>query len=242
MNRFTVIMIVLAIGLIGFIAVNRNDPIEAGQPSSHVQGEGTSGVTLLEYGDFQCAACAQYYPVINAVKEAYGDEISFQYRHFPIINIHPNAIASHRAAEAAGKQGKFFEMHDLLFERQESWSESTSASQIFDGYASELELNMDQYREDYGSSETLATINADRNLGEADQVTGTPSFYINGQKIDNPRDPEAFFEIIDAAILEETGEPSQNSPRTNSDNVDEGELPEGVDLSDIVPTEESETE
>jgi protein-disulfide isomerase len=218
MNRFTVLMIVLAIGFIGFLAVNRQDPVASGEPSNHTVGAGTSGVTFVEFSDFQCPACELYYPVVNAVKEAYGDEVTFQFRHFPIISIHPNAMAAHRAAEAAGKQDAFFAMHSLLFERYDSWNQSNNVRAIFDGYASELGLDMEQFTADVESSEVLATINADRALGTEEGVTGTPSFFVDGKQLDTPQGIEDFFSAIDAAIEEKTGEPSQRSLQNNDVN------------------------
>lgn len=237
MNRFTVIMAVIVIGFVGALFFLRQDAVPAGEPSNHIAGEGTSNVTLIEYGDFQCPACGQYFPVVNAVKEAYGDEISFQFRHFPLIGSHPNAMAAHRAAEAASKQGKFYEMHDVLYERQTAWSQGNDVRSIFDGYAEELGLDMEQYAQDFESSETLATINADRELAEEHSVNSTPTFFINEEKIDNPRDMEGFFEVIDTYIEEETGEPSKNSPLNQEDaDID------NKDVQGVMPTRDESQE
>lgn len=251
MNRFTVLMALLVVGFGTIIYFNRQDAPEAGEVSSYITGEGTSGVTLIEYADFQCPACGQYFPVVDSVKEIYGDEISFQFRHFPLIGSFPNSMSAHRAAEAAGLQGQFFEMHDLIFENQQSWSQADNPAQIFEGYAAQLELDMDQYRTDVGSSEVLATINADRERADEKDVTGTPTFFINEELIENPQDATEFFAVIDEYIERETGEPSQNSP-LNQEGEPEGlgdegaqqqELPEGfdpedLDLSDVEQTEE----
>ncbi len=245
MNRFAVIMAILVVGFGAIIYFNRQDAPEAGEVSNHVIGEGTSGVTLIEYGDFQCPSCGQYFPVVDSIKEIYGDEISFQFRHFPLIGSLPNSMSAHRAAEAAGLQDQFFPMHDLIYERQQSWSQADNAAQIFEGYAEELELDMEQYRADVGSSEVLATINADRERADEHGVTGTPSFYINEEPIENPQDASEFFAVIDEYIERETGEPSQNSPLNADGEIDptigsqSGDtLPEGFDPSEFVPDEE----
>lgn len=240
MNRFAIIMIVLVIGFVGFIITTREDSgVTQGEQSAHITGEGTSGVVFREFADFQCPACGQYYPIIDAVKEVYGDEVSFQFSHFALLGVFPNSMAAHLAAEAAGNQGQFFEMHDLIFERQESWSSSNNAKEIFDSYAQELGLDMDQYAADYADPETRATINADIALGRDLGVTGTPTFFINDQRIENPSSPDEFFELIDAAIEETTGAPSVNSPRSQTDGDAEQALPEDFNLEDVVPTEDA---
>jgi len=171
------------------------------QASSHVQGAGNKNVTLIEYGDFQCPACGGFYPIIKQIKAKYGDDIKFQFRNFPLVQIHPNAMAAHRAAEAADKQGKFFEMHDMLYERQPLWTTSTSVTKIFDGYAEELGLEMTKYRQDVASSAANDTINADIKEGQKIGANSTPTFVLNGRKLDqNPRTLEDFNKLIDEAI------------------------------------------
>lgn len=175
--------------------------------SNYVHGEGTSGVELVEFGDFECPSCAAYYPVVNQIKQEFGDEITFRFRHFPLIQIHQNAMAAHRAAEAAGKQGKFFEMHDLLFERRNSWvaNNGVSTSQaagIFEQFATELGLDIEQFKTDLASESTIAAINADIELGKQAGATGTPTFVLNGRVVplEEIRDAEAFIAKIRAEI------------------------------------------
>jgi protein-disulfide isomerase len=213
-TRFVAILVAIAVLFAGLLLMNKRDadaPTNGGQPvqaTNHVRGEGTSGVTLIEYGDFECPACAAYYPVLKQVKEKYGDQITFQFRHFPLIQIHQNAMAAHRAAEAAAKQDKFWEMHDLLYERQQSWKNSTNPASIFEGYAEELELDIERYKADVASSEINQIIQADLREGQALRLTSTPSFVLNGNKLEeNPRDLDGFSALIDEAIKEKsTGE------------------------------------
>jgi protein-disulfide isomerase len=204
-KRFLIILVLCVAGFLGLVLFNKKEAgaPDAGnaQPSSYVQGEGTSGVTLAEYGDFQCPACAGYEPVLEQVKAKYGDQIKFQFSHFPLVSIHPNAMSAHRAAEAAGRQDKFWEMHDLLYERQSAWSSSNAAAGLFEGYARELGLDMDKYRSDVASSDIQAVINADMRAGQNAKVTATPAFLIDGKKVsENPRDAEGFYKLIDDAI------------------------------------------
>jgi protein-disulfide isomerase len=206
-KRFLIILAVLVLGFVGFLVFSSNKDESAqgtgssNQASEHTQGAGNKNVTLVEYGDFQCPSCGAYYPVLKQVKEKYGDDITFQFRHFPLTQIHQNAMAAHRAAEAASKQNKFWEMHDLIYERQTAWSTSSNAAQIMEDYATELGLNVDQFKTDYQSSAINDVINADLAAGKELQVSGTPTFLINGQKIENPdQSVEAFSKLIDEAI------------------------------------------
>ncbi len=208
-RRFLLILAVLFIGFGGFIIYTKQKSnqnggsVDLAAGSNHVLGTATTGVSIVEFGDFQCPACGQYYPLFKALKEKYGDKISFQFRHFPLVNIHPNAMAAHRASEAASKQNKFWEMHDMLYERQQQWSSSTDASKIFENYATELELNMEQYKKDITNESVSGIINADVKAAQAIDASSTPTIVIGGKKVDKlpqPNDIAAFTKLIDDAI------------------------------------------
>lgn len=169
--------------------------------SNHVAGKKDSAIKFEEYGDYQCPFCAQYYPIINQVKQKYADRVSFQFRNFPLTQIHKNTMAASRAAEAAALQGKFWQMHDLLYENQTSWESVSSPTSMFDQYAQQLSLNMNQYRKDQNSSKVLNTINADVAAGQALGVNSTPTFFLDGKKLTSPpTDLAGFSKLIDAAI------------------------------------------
>lgn len=153
--------------------------------SNHSTGNLSSNVEVLEYADFQCPACGQFFPLVQQVKAKYKDTVKFTFRHFPLDNIHPNARSAARAAEAAGNQGKFFEMHDLLFENQNAWAQTTEPLTFFSNYARQLSLDEAKFKADYASATTNDIINADLNEGKQKGVTGTPSFYINGVAVKN---------------------------------------------------------
>ena len=206
-KRFIIIIAILFLGFVGFLVFNKDKSNAPGgnnssQATNHVIGAGKKGVTLVEYGDFQCSACYAYYPVLKDIKKKYGDDITFQFRNFPLTQIHQNAFAAHRAAEAAAKQNKFWEMHDLLYEQQRTWSTSSNVVRIFEDYATQLGLNIDTFKKDYASSEVSAVINADIDAGNKFNINSTPSFVINGKKIDNPKDVtvEGFSKVIDSYI------------------------------------------
>lgn len=156
-------------------------------------------VTLTEYSDFQCPACGAYYPLIEEVFAEYKDRISFTYRHFPLPQ-HGNALASAYASEAAGKQGKFWEMADMLFKNQSDWSESVTAGMIFEGYAEKLGLDMDQYKADVKSDAVKEKVSRDQKSGKLSLIDHTPTFFINGKMATNPRSKEEFKALIEYAI------------------------------------------
>lgn len=204
-KQFIAVLVVVVAALFGIFALaskssDNNGPAVTGEPSNHVVGEGKKNVTLTEYGDFECPACKQYYPLVQQVKQDYGDDITFQFRHFPLVQIHPNAFLAARAAEAAGLQGKFFEMHDLLYENQDSWKSAPNVNAVFEGYAQQLGLDVAKFKTDAASEQANATINADIKAGQAIGANSTPTFVLNGQKIENPTTPEDFKKVIDEAI------------------------------------------
>lgn len=171
------------------------------QASNHVIGDNAKKVTLVEYADFQCPACGAYFPIIQEVKEKYKADIQFQFRHFPLTQIHQNARAAHRASEAAAKQGKFWEMHDVLYQQQQTWQSQTDPKATFEGFAAQLGLKLDQFKTDFASNEVNDIINADFAEGQKLGVNSTPTFFLNGKKIEeSPRDVEGFSKLIDEAI------------------------------------------
>lgn len=205
-NRFFIIILVLIGIFFGAVTYTRQDKsggdgdssTNSVEASKHIKGAGSSGVTVVEFGDFQCPNCASFYPIIKELEKKYGDTVAFQFRNFPLPT-HQNARVAHRAAEAASLQGKFFEMHDLLFENQQGWAQSTSPNVIFESFATQIGLDVERYKQDIGNSSINDVINADIKSGQDLGVTSTASFFIDGVKIE-PKDFESFVKIIDEAI------------------------------------------
>ncbi|MFA5954415.1 MAG: thioredoxin domain-containing protein [Patescibacteria group bacterium] len=146
-------------------------------------GNQSAAVTLVEYSDFQCPACGAYYPTVKKVTQDFSNTVRFVYRNYPLKSIHPNAESAAWAAGAAGRQGKFWEMHDLLFDRQKQWEGSLSTKGTFHDYAVELGLNGDQFDKDYDSSVVRDKVATDVASGNAARIAGTPSFFLNGVQI-----------------------------------------------------------
>lgn len=210
-NRFFItILVVIAVlaGVFTFTKQKTNDKTPGSsnaQPTSHTEGGGKSGVVLIEYGDFQCPACGQFYPIVKQVVDKYKDQITFQFRNFPLVQIHQHAFASARAAEAADKQGKFWEMHALLYENQQSWGVASNPTSFFVEYAKQLGLNVEQFQTDMASSEASGRINADITEAQKIGANATPTFVLNGKKLEkNPTSLEDFNKLIEDEINKKT--------------------------------------
>jgi len=161
-----------------------------------VRGKKEAPITLVEYGDFQCPACGAYYPVLLQLEKEFPDRLRVVWRQFPLTTIHVNAWDAAVAAEAAGKQGKFWEMHDVLFENQKEWTRSGK----FDGYASGIGLDVTKWKVDLADKKIEEKIRADQSSGIDLGVTGTPSFFLNGEKIALPGTYEKFKAIIEGEV------------------------------------------
>lgn len=153
-------------------------------------------VHILKYSDYQCPACKAYVPVQNELKREYGDMIEFEYRHFPLSG-HQFAELAARSAEAAREQGKYKEMHDLIFEYQEAWSQG-GARDYFTDFAEEIGLDMEQFEEDLTSDAIRQRVESQRQEGIRRQVNATPTFFINGQRLrQNPQSYDQFKSMVE---------------------------------------------
>ena len=216
-KRFWVILIIVVLVFGGiFIASNHgknNTPVSSSTttPTNHVEGQNKDKVTLIEYGDYQCPYCAEYYPVLSQIATAYAPYISFQFRNLPLTSLHPNAFASARAAESAGLMGKFWQMHDLLYqeggsyyasnETAASWVSSTSPLIYFDAFAKQLGLNINTFNTNYASTQVNNLINSDvAAFAKTGAQEATPAFFLNGKQIQPPSAFSNFQTAINAAI------------------------------------------
>lgn len=167
--------------------------------SDWVRGKKESKVTLIEYGDFQCPACANYEPIVQDLLKEFPEDLRLVYRHFPLITIHRNAYAASRASEAAGMQGKFWEMHDLLYERQKDWEKASNPKEIFVNYAKEIGLDEEKFKKDFDSGSSEEKINKDLASGRSLGVNATPTFLLDGRKV-QPRSFEEFKRLVEERI------------------------------------------
>jgi protein-disulfide isomerase len=174
----------------GTVTVTEND---------HIRGNLTGKVTLVEFGDFQCPACGAYEPIVRQVTKDNADIMKIVFKHFPLTQIHQNALLAAKASEAASNQGKFWEMHDMLYDTQKDWEGSLNARDTFIGFAKTLGLDTTKFAADLNSPAIENKILAEYKEGTLLGVQGTPTFFVNGKQIENPQSVEAFDAAIRAA-------------------------------------------
>jgi protein-disulfide isomerase len=163
--------------------------------NDHVQGPAKAPVTLLEYGDYECPYCGEAYPVVKALQERLGDQVRFVFRNFPLAEAHPHAEHAAEAAEAAGAQGKFWEMHDLLYENQDALEDEDLVR-----YARALHLDVPRFVKEMKESVHIERVREDFRSGVRSGVNGTPTFFINGARHDGPFDLASLLAAIEEAV------------------------------------------
>jgi protein-disulfide isomerase len=166
----------------------------APQPWDHAQGSSEAPVTIVEYGDFECPYCGRAYPILRQLRQELGDQIRLIYRHFPLNSVHPHASVAAQAAEAAGAQGKFWEMHSMLFENQDALENVD-----FDQYALRVGLEVYRFRADLSSERFSRRVQRDFESGSQLGVSKTPTLFINGVKYDGPLEYESILKAVRAA-------------------------------------------
>lgn len=205
MDKKTIIITALSvvgiiIFLIGAYAMT-NKPTQTSFPelkklraNDHTEWSPAKKNLLVEYSDLQCPACQAYHALLTQIskEDMIKKNITLVYRHYPLDSLHPNARNGAYAAEAASKQGKFWEMHDLLFEKQKEWSESNKPLDFFKKYATSLKLDVAKFEKDFASDAVKQRVQDDLLEGDKFGVQGTPTFFYNGKNLGTPQSPEAF--------------------------------------------------
>ena len=169
--------------------------------NDHIKWSPEKKNILVEYSDFQCPACKNFHSILNSFEASSSPDfkitqkVTFVYRHFPLTQ-HANAMTAAYAAEAAGKQGKFFEMTDLLFDRQDELKTLSNASDFFVKLAQELKLNTEQFKKDMNAADIKQKVNDDLSSGNATAVNATPTFFLNGRKLDSIRSIDEFKKLL----------------------------------------------
>jgi protein-disulfide isomerase len=182
-------------------AVNRYRSAPAGANPAWSKGAANATVTIEEFADFQCGACAFYSQVLRDVRTAYGDKVRIVFRQYP-LQMHPKAYDAARAAEAAGLQGKFWEMHDLIFQKQKDWSlASVDHRKEFENYAKSLNLNVDQFTTDMIADNANRRVALDKQRGDFIGIRATPSIFLNGRLLlQDEMEINKMRQLIDAAL------------------------------------------
>lgn len=162
----------------------------------NIYGSTNAVIELVEYGDYQCPYCGQAYPIVKIIQERFGDDLKFVFRNFPLSEIHPQAKMAAIASEAAGKQGKFWEMHDTIFENQKRLHQSALIE-----YAKLIGLNHEKFATDLENYELIEKVEADFESGIRSGVNATPTFFINGEKYNGSWKEDILEEYIKAKII-----------------------------------------
>jgi len=165
-------------------------------------GNKDARVTLVEYSDFQCPACKAYEDIVKQLRDAYSaEDLRIVYRHFPLRSVHPNADLAAQAAEAAGEEGKFWEMKDELFKNQAEWSKEKDPRGLFGAYAKAIGLDVAEFEEDLlPEDDAKERVEKDYQSGLALGVSSTPTFILNGVIIKNPQTIDEFKSLIDSEL------------------------------------------
>ena len=165
--------------------------------SDHIAGPKSASVTLVEYGDFECPYCGMAYPIVQAIQRALGPSLRLVFRNFPLTESHPHAEHAAESAEAAAAQGKYWEMHDTLFEHQENLDDGALS-----GYAKALGLDAERVKRELETGAHVERVRSDFHSGVRSGVNGTPTFFINGQRYDGDWSNEAEFVDVLREIAE----------------------------------------
>lgn len=161
-------------------------PFNAGIPGAdppHTHGPASAPIHLEEFGDFECPPCGLFHPILKQMEEEFGDKLQVTFREFPLVPTHQHALAAASAAEAAGLQGKFWEMHHMLYDRQTAWKTQFDVRSIFEGYAKEIGIDVERYKRDVGSDLVQQRIFQDGKRGHSLGVKGTPTVFMNGREV-----------------------------------------------------------
>jgi protein-disulfide isomerase len=171
---------------------------------AHVRGNPQAPVTLEEFADFQCPPCGQFAPFAEELLREYDSRLRVVFRNFP-LPAHEHAREAAFAAEAAGFQGKFWEMHDTLYREQSAWSKAPNARELFESYASTLGLDMDQFKKDMDSDKARERVDSDHALGDSLGIKVTPTLFINKRPMEpQEKNPEGIRAAINAALEEKS--------------------------------------
>lgn len=196
----------LFVGLFVFIKANKNklqtSTSNIIQSQGTVKGASDAKLDLVEFSDFQCPACKAYQPIVEKILQEFEGKIKFTYKHFPLTTIHSNATIAAKAAEAAGFQNKFWEMHDLLFAKQDEWSNVSDPIKMFINYAKDIKIDPEKFEKDINSPKAAQAVIENSNEAISRGVRATPTFYLNGRSIPTPQDYPSFKSLLEEKLAQ----------------------------------------
>jgi len=175
---------------------------QPGAEPPHTLGPANAPVKLEEFGDFECPPCGVLHPTLQMMEKEFGDRLRITFREFPLVPTHQHALAAATAAEAAGLQGKFWEMHDMLYENQKQWHEAFDVRPIFEDYAKRIGLDIERYKRDLTSEVVVQRITQDGLRAHSLGVKGTPTVFLNDREIpfESLLPPDKLREVIKAVL------------------------------------------
>ena len=206
------IVIILAVAVAAGAAVFLSrQPDEASETSAaplkadikgggRIRGPENAQLTLVEFGDYQCPSCAAYHPFVKEILNRYPTQLRLEFHHFPLISIHPNSMAASKAAEAAGEQAHYWEMHDALFEYQPQWANQSDPKPLFTAIANHIGINGTILVQTMESPRLTERILKDVQRGDEAKVQAVPTFFINGQQVHIQPTTEDFVRVIEANL------------------------------------------
>ena len=154
-----------------------------GAEPAHTIGPANAPAQLEEFGDFQCPPCGLFHPILEQMEEEFGDKLRVTFRQFPLVPAHRHALIAASASEAAGLQGKFWQMHKMIFDHQKDWKDSFDSRPTFEGYAKEIGLDIERYKRDLEGDAVAQRIFLDGKRGYSLGVKGTPTVFLNGREV-----------------------------------------------------------
>jgi protein-disulfide isomerase len=166
----------------------------------HFRGPENAEVTLVEFGDYQCPSCGAYHPFVKEILNRYPKQVRLEFHHFPLISIHPNSLAASKAAEAAGEQGHYWEMHDALFEYQNQWATQPDPKPIFAAIANRIGINGTILVQAMDNPRLQERILADVQQGDKVGIQAVPTFFIKGQQVSMKLSIDDFVQVIEAHL------------------------------------------
>ena len=230
-----VILLAVCVAAGGAYYFSRNHPAEGasnaqtpqttltqslGSGGGHWRGPENARLTLVEFGDYQCPSCRAYHPLVLEVLSRYPKDVRLEFHHFPLISIHPNSMAASRAVEAAGEQGKYWEMHDLIFVHQDQWAKNPNPEPDFLAIANQIGLDPNKFMQSMRSPEVQDRILKDVVRARDAKVEVVPTFFIDGQMIDLPPSISEFVKVIDGRLQSKSGgEKTSAAPKDSDQNA-----------------------
>jgi protein-disulfide isomerase len=203
-----IIAVAVAAGAAVYLSRQPDQPTETAATATHVdikggghfRGPENAAVTLVEFGDYQCPSCGAYHPLVKEILNRYPQQLRLEFHHFPLVTIHPNTMLASQAVEAAGEQGKYWEMHDAVFEHQMEWAGSPNPEPVFIALASGIGLDINKFMQSLRSPEVQTRILKDVERGQEAKVEAVPTFFINGEQIHVRLSMEDFVQAIESHL------------------------------------------